>query len=126
MKSIEDRLADYAMSDDAGCGELLKKALRYARAEWPAMKRVLECGEVELSNNLSEQTMRSIKMNLKNAGNIGSEESAKYNAFMFSIIESCKMNKRTVEDYLMSLLDRLKLSREGDDLTGLLPCNLAT
>ena len=25
MKSIEDRLADYALSDDAGCGELLKK-----------------------------------------------------------------------------------------------------
>ena len=45
------------------------------------MKRVLECGDVELSNNLSEQMMRRIKMNLKNAGNIGSEESAKHNAF---------------------------------------------
>lgn len=53
MKSIEDRLADYALSDDAGCGELLRKALRYARAEWPAMKRVLESGEVEISNNIS-------------------------------------------------------------------------
>ena len=50
-------------------------------------------------------------MNLKNAGNIGSEESAKHNAFMFSLIESCKMNKRTVEDYLMNLPDRLKFSR---------------
>ena len=56
----------------------------------------------------------------------GSEEAAMHNAFMFSVIESCKMNKRTVEDYLMSLLDKLKLSREGDDLAGLLPCNLAT
>lgn len=36
------------------------------------------------------------------------------------------MNKRTVEDYLMSLLDKLKISRERDDLMGLLPCNLAT
>lgn len=70
--------------------------------------------------------MRSIKMNLKNAGNIGGEESAKHNAFMLSIIESHKMDKRTVEDYQMSLLDRLKLSREGDNLNGLLPCNLAT
>ena len=52
-----------------------------------------------------------IKMNLKNAGNIGSEESAKHNAFMFSVIENCKMNKRSVK---------------GDDLTDLLPCNLAT
>lgn len=76
MKSIEDRLADYALSDDAGCGELLKKALRYASAEWPAMKRVLESGEVEISNNISEQSVRKLKMNLRNAGNIGSESSA--------------------------------------------------
>lgn len=72
------------------------------------MKQVLECGDVELTNNLSEQMMRGIKMNLK------------------YMIKSCKMNKRTVEDYLMSLLDKIKLSREGDDLTGLLPRNLAT
>lgn len=53
------------------------------------MDRVLECGDVELSNNLSEQMMRRIKMNLKNACNIGGEISAKHNAFMFSVIESC-------------------------------------
>lgn len=70
--------------------------MRYALGEWPAMKRVLESGDVELSNNLSEQMMRSIKM------------------------------KRTVEDNLMSLLDKLRLSREGDDLNGMLPCNLTT
>ena len=57
MRSIEDRLADYALSDDAGCGELLKKAMRYARAECPAMKRVLESGDVEVSNNISEQSV---------------------------------------------------------------------
>lgn len=45
---------------------------------------------------------------------------------MFSVIENYKMNKQSVEDFLMSLLDKLILSREGDDLTGLLPCNLAT
>lgn len=126
MRRIEERLEVHRQFGYAGCGEMMKKAVRYALGEWPAMKRVLECGDVELSNNLSEQMMRSIKMNLKNAGNIGSEESAKHNAFMFSVIESCKMNKRTVENYLMTLLDKLKLSRDGDDLTGLLPCNLAT
>lgn len=76
-------------------GEMMKKAIRYALGEWPAMKSILESGDVKLSNNLSEQMMRSIKM-----------------------------NQRTVKDYLMSLLDKLRLSREGDDLTGLLPCNL--
>ncbi len=56
---------------------MMKKAVRYVLGEWPAIKRVLEWGDVELSNKLSEQMMRSIKMNLKNAGNIGSEEYAK-------------------------------------------------
>lgn len=88
------------------------------------MKRVLECGDVELSNNLSDQMMRRIKMNLKNAGNIGSEISANQNAFMYSLIESSKMVKRNVEDYLNLLLERLRKVRTGDDLTCCLPCYL--
>lgn len=80
--SLEERLDVFRKADFAGCGELLRKALKYAIGEWPAMKRVLECGDVELSNNLSEQMMRRIKMNLKNAGNIGSERSARHNTFM--------------------------------------------
>ena len=122
MKSIEERLAEYALSDDAGCGELLRKALRYARAEWPAMKRVLESGDVEVSNNISEQSVRKLKMNLKNAGNIGSESSAADNAFMYSVIESCKLNNIDPGKYISYLLGKLKNAREGEDLTGLLPC----
>ena len=122
MKSIEERLAEYALSDDAGFGELLRKALRYARAEWPAMKRVLESGDVEISNNISEQSVRKFKMNLKNAGNIGSESSAADNAFMYSVIESCKLNDIDPGKYISYLLGKLKTAREGEDLTGLLPC----
>lgn len=122
MRSIEDRLADYALSDDAGCGELLKKAMRYARAEWPAMKRVLESGDVEVSNNISEQSVRKLKMNLRNAGNIGSESSAVDNAFMYSVIESCKHNEIDPGKYISYLLGKLKTAHEGEDLTALLPC----
>ncbi len=123
----EDRGASGGVpeSDFAGCGELLRKALKYAIGEWPAMKRVLECGDVELSNNLSEQMMRRIKMNLKNAGNIGSERSARHNAFMYFVIESCKMVRRNVEDYLRSLLERLRSARDGDDLPALLSARIA-
>lgn len=56
--------------------------------------------------------------------NIGSERSARHNAFMYSIIESCKMVRRNVEDYLKSLLNRLRTARDGDDLTCCLPCYL--
>ena len=34
--------------------QMLKVALKYDIGEWSAMKRVLECGDVELPNNLSE------------------------------------------------------------------------
>lgn len=124
-KRIEERLETFRKSDFAGCGQMLKKALKYAIGEWPAMKRMLECGDIELSNNLSEQMMRRIKMNLKNACNIGSEISAKHNAFMFSVIESCKMIKRNVEDYLKALFRRLRTAKEGEDLTCCLPCYMS-
>lgn len=82
-------------------------------------------GDVELSNNLSEQMMRRIKMNLNNACNVGGEISAKHNAFMFSVIESCKMIKRNVEDYLKSLFRRLRTAKNGEDLTCCLPCYMS-
>lgn len=86
------------------------------------MKRVLENGDLELSNNLCEQMMRHIKMNLKTAGNIGSEGSAKHNAFMYSVIESCRMVGIKVDSYLDKLMDGLKKAALGEDLTHLLPC----
>ena len=125
MKRIEERLETFRKSDFAGCGQMLKKALKYAIGKWPAMKRVMGCGEVELSNNLSEKMMRRIKMNLKNACNIGGEIFAKHNAFMFSVIESCKMIKRNVEDYLKALFRRLRTAKKGEDLTCCLPCYMS-
>ena len=40
MRRIEERLEVFRKSDFAGCGELLRKTLKYAMGEWPAMKRV--------------------------------------------------------------------------------------
>ena len=55
-------------------------------------------------------------------GNIGSESSAADNAFMYSVIESCRHNDIAPGKYLRHLLNSLKSHRDGDDLTGLLPC----
>lgn len=122
MSRIESKLIELRDAGQTECGEKLMKAVKYAISEWPAMKRVLENGDIELSNNLCEQMMRHIKMNLKTAGNIGSESSAKHNAFMYSLIESCRMAGIKVDSYLHSLLDGLKKAAIGEDLTHLLPC----
>ena len=109
----------------AGCGELMRKAMRYANTEWPSMKVALEDGDILLENNTTERCFKGLKLNLRNATNIGSEESAKDNAFMFSVIESCKACKIQFDEYLGFLLRKLKGASKGDDLTPLLPCNYA-
>lgn len=122
LLGMEAHLQAYEESGYAGCGDLMKKALKYMRAEWEAMQTVLIDGRVEISNNLAEQMMRHIKMNLKTASNIGSEGSALDNAFMFSVIESCKLNGLAPEKYIAFLLGRLKGADESLDKQALLPC----
>lgn len=123
MKQIEDRLKEYESSDYEGCGEQMRKAMRYANSEWPSMKVALEDGDILLDNNTTERAFKGLKLNLRNATNIGSEESALDNAFMFSVIESCKACKIEFDEYLGFLLRKLKGVSKGDDLTSLLPCN---
>ena len=43
---------------------------------------------------------------------------------MYSVIESCKMVSRNVEDYLKYLLNRLRTARDGDGLMNCLSCYL--
>lgn len=103
MSLVWQRLKEFHESGYKGCGQLMTKALRYAYNEWKAMETVLKNGAVELSNNLTEQMMRHIKQNLKNSMNIGSEEAALDNAFMYSLIESCRMSNLSQVDYIRHL-----------------------
>lgn len=122
LASIKADLDYYTNTNYADCGPLLTKAIKYALSEWSALEMVLKSGEVELSNNLSEQLMRRIKMNLKTASNVGSEESAIDGAFMFSMIESCKINKISPEKYITYLLKNLGKITNQEELRNMLPC----
>lgn len=79
----------------------------------------LRGGDVEISKGISEQTVRKLKMNLRNVGNIGSESSSADNAFMYSVIESCRLNDPDSGTNLQHLLNRLKSHRNSDNLNGL-------
>lgn len=107
MERIKEKFEQFARSGYKGLGTLTKKALKYIKAEWSAMQTILQDGNLELSNNLAEQMMRHIKLNLKNCLNIGSEDSALDYAFMFSVIESCSINKLSPVWYIKELVSRL-------------------
>jgi len=120
MAGIRERLENFKKMNYANCGQLMKKALSYAYNEWAAMENVLKSGTAELSNNLAEQMMRHLKLNLKTCMNIGSEDAAEDNAFMYSLIESCHMNNLSPVKYIKYLVASLRADQP--DFTQLLPC----
>ena len=101
--------------------ELMRKAVTYTMNQWKSLRNILKDGSAEVSNNLCEQRMKPVKLLLKNCTNIGSEAAAANSAFIFSLIESCKLNDINPQDYLRHLFECILHGRDGDK-KALLPC----
>lgn len=101
--------------------ELMRKAVNYTINQWKSLKNILKDGAAEISNNLCEQRMKPVKLLLKNCMNIGSEDAAGNSAFIFSLIESCKLNDIDPQDYLKHLFECI-LHGKDCDKKALLPC----
>jgi transposase len=95
----------------AGAGTLpssaLGKAVTYTLALWPKLTRFLKHPEVELSNNLAENSMRPVALGRKNWIHVGSPQAGPKVAAILSIVESCRRLKVPVRDYLGAVLPGL-------------------
>jgi transposase len=83
------------------------KAVTYTLALWPKLTRFLEYPEVELSNNLAENSMRPVALGRKNWIHVGSPEAGPKVAAILSVIESCRRMKVPIRDYLAAVLPGL-------------------
>jgi transposase len=109
-----------------GCQEALRavlpkstlgQAASYTLNEWVKLKRCLDYAEVELSNNLAENSMRPVALGRKNWLHVGSEKSGPKVAAILSVVESCRRLGVSVKEYLGDVLpglDRRKLSEVAD------------
>ena len=98
----------------------LGKAAAYTLNMWTKLERCLEYEEVELSNNLAENSMRPVALGRKNWLHVGSVQAGPKVAAILSVVESCRRLDVPVKDYLAAVLpglDRRKLS----ELPGLTP-----
>jgi hypothetical protein len=102
---------------------LMRKAVNYLINQWGRLRNFILDGRVQISNNLVEQRMKTVKLNLKNCLNIGSERAAKNAAFMHSIFESCALNHISPEGYIEHMFNCI--GQEEVDKRGLLPCYYA-
>jgi transposase len=85
----------------------LGKAAQYTLALWPKLTRFLNYPELELSNNLAENSMRPLVLGRKNWIHLGSPRAGPKVAAILSIVETCRRLKIPIRDYLASILPGL-------------------
>ncbi len=105
LKTIKERIE--AARKQALPASKLGKAITYALGLWPRLKRFLEYPELELSNNLAENSMRPIALGRKNWIHVGSPEAGPRIAAILSIIETCRRLSVPVREYLAAVLPGL-------------------
>jgi transposase len=95
------------------------EACAYTVKLWKKLTCFLEHPQLELSNNLAENSMRGVALGRKNWIQIGSQQAGPRVAAILSVVESCRRLRIPVRDYLNEILPGLddKPIRQVPDLT---------
>ena len=139
--SVEDRLAlrrahaeSWAAEIQDECVSLrttvlpksaLGQAVTYTLNMWPKLWRCFDYAEVELSNNLAENSMRPVALGRKNWLHVGSPQSGPKVAAILSVIESCRRMGVPVKEYLLAVLPGIA-RRKLSEVTLLTPARWAS
>ena len=85
----------------------LGKAANYTLALWRKLTCFLEYPELELSNNLAENSMRPVALGRKNWIHVGSRQAGPKVAAILSIVGSCRRLEIPIREYLADVLPGL-------------------
>jgi len=87
---------------------------------WVKLRRCFDHAEVELSNNVAENSMRPIALGRKNWLHVGSAKSGPKVAAILSVVESCRRLGVPVKEYLLAVLPRMN-QRKVSEVAPLTP-----
>ena len=93
-----------ALSKTALAKSALGQAAAYTLNMWTKLRRCFDYAEVELSNNLAENSMRPVALGRKNWLHVGSAQAGPKVAAIVSVVESCRRLDAPLKDYLMEVL----------------------
>jgi transposase len=85
----------------------LGKAAHYTLSLWRKLTRFLEYPELELSNNLAENSMRPVALGRKNWIHVGSQQAGPKVAAILSVVETCRRLRIPIREYLAAVLPGL-------------------
>lgn len=83
------------------------QAANYTLSLWTKLTEFINHPELELSNNLAENSMRPIAIGRRNWLHLGSKEAGPKIAAIFSVIESCRRLNIPIRKYLSDILPGL-------------------
>jgi transposase len=94
------------------------QAVSYALANWVALNRYTEDGDLSIDNNAAERALRAVAVGRKNYLFFGSDAGGKRAAIVYSLIASCKRHGIDPWAYLRDVLDRVSThpARRIDEL----------
>lgn len=98
----------------------LRDAIENAMKLRSRVYRIFENGQLPLSNNPVEQSIRPSTLIRKNCLFAKTDAGAKANAIFYSVVQTAKLNQLNVYQYLKYLFDHLPSSKK-EDLEGYLP-----
>lgn len=85
----------------------LGRGISYVLDQWPALKRFLCDGRLEIDNNLCENAIRPTAVGKKNWLFVGAAETGQRGAILYTIVESCRRRGIDPLAYLRDVLTRL-------------------
>ena len=84
------------------------KAIAYSLSRWDKLNKYIDFGEVEIDNNLIENSIRPLALGRKNYLFAGSHQSAQRAAMIYSLFGTCKLNNVNPLEWLKDILCRIK------------------
>jgi transposase len=85
----------------------LGKAVNYTLSLWHKLILFLDYPELELSNNIAENSMRPLVVGRKNWIHVGSEQAGPKVAAILTVVETCRRLELPLREYLASILPGL-------------------
>jgi transposase len=114
-----------ALIDKALPKSALGQAVGYTLNMWEKLKRCLEYAEVELSNNLAENSMRPVALGRKNWLHVGNKSAGPKVAAILTAIESCRRLNILATEYLLAVLPGIN-ARKMSEIAELTPAKWST
>lgn len=116
---IKEELAERRIEPNSSLG----RALGYLQRHWDGLTQMLRVAGAPVDNNICERALKLVVLSRKNSLFYKTEHGAAVGDLLQSLIESCRLNKASPWDYLLSVVSNAKAVRQNPEAW--LPWNYA-